>query len=359
MDLLSKRTLRRLAIAAVVAAAATVVPVRAQLPAPGVVVTVGDPLDPAPAGSRLQWTVKIDNLSSEPLEGVTVRTATPEGTTFVSVESAVGEWTTPGEGAPGEIAGELGTIAPGTSVAFGVRVDQATVTESRVDFVASIEAASGFALEVVEPTYLAEVGEPVLRWEPGVRGPADEGGPRSLYVGRVEPPPPVVPIRSDLDLVLEDAEYRVYRSATPGVELAAENLFLTLPITQRNTGSIAAETGYHYVVTSVFLGRESAPSNEVSFGAGEPTIERIKVSGSTVTVRGSGLERGTTVSVDGIEFSRPAKVSASGEKLVQKGKLSNGLSLKRYTAGRTEVIFCFREPSGATACVPYSTIVFN
>ena len=330
----------------------------AQAPAPTVFVSVDDALDPVLPGTQVSYALEIKNFSDEPLESLSVETATPEGTTFAGIFFSEGEWTTPANGEAGPISGVVYDVAAGATVraSFGFALAQGT--PSRVDLVATVRASSGFELELDEPTFVAEAGSPMLRWGLTERtAGTPDGTPRYLRVERSGAPGP--PFGQILPtLVVPGVEYRVYRSPDPGVVPGEDELFLTVPFNQVGTGSIAAEPGYFYAVTMEREGVETAPSNEVSFGAGEPTVETTRIVGSKLVATGSGFEEGVVVTAGPAGFVKPAKVKAGGTKLQQPGRLTNGMTIKQVAGNGRVTLLTFRNPNGGTTSVLHGLLNF-
>jgi hypothetical protein len=319
----------------------------AQLPSTELLVAIDDTADPVVPGGLTTYAIEITNVSAEPIADVAVQAESPEGAGFAGIFASVGTWTTPANGEGGPIAVAIGTIEPGATVyvsfGFNLRPD----APERVDLTGTVTAA-GVDVPFDEPTFVADVGAPVLRWELFDR-PAGtrDGAPRYTRVERVQSPSIVNQIRPD---PVVPGEYRVYRSREAEVLPIEENLFLAVPASQFNSGALA-EPGYFYAVTRVLGGLESEPSNAVSYGAGEPTVEKLKVKNGKLTAIGAGFEAATEVTIGPLAFVDPPKVKPDGTKLRQAGRLSNGLTLKQVARPGSYTFFTFRNPNGGATGV--------
>jgi hypothetical protein len=331
-------------------------PARAAQAPPGVIVAVDDVLDPVliPA-SEVEYLVEVTNLSQEPVTGLTVIAETPAGTFFGEASTNLGSIEAPPQGETGRITVSVETLDPGAAVEILFELGLDAPAGSQLLFSAVVASGSGTTVEVVEPTFVIDRGEPVLRWEPPVVGPSTErGGPRMLRVER-----PVEPLARPgffpLGPLVPGLEYRLYRSDDPNVEIAPGNLVAAFPPTQLNTGAIA--TPGFYAVTAVYNGVESEPSNSVSFGKGEPLVEAVTVKNGALKAKGGNFDRAVEVTVDGMSFDEPPLVRRDGTRVSQAGRLSNGRTLKRYLRQQFgTVLVCFRNANGAVACVRYRDV---
>ncbi len=323
-----------------------------------VIVAADDLVDPTLEDARITYVFEIDNFSTDLVSDVVVHTSTPEGTTFVSATSSSGDCTTPEVGTAGPIECSIDRIPPAGTVSIEVVVDNQAPAGTTVLFEASVEGSNGFERTVTQPTFVVNEGDPVLRWDgPGILPGGRLTPPRLLHVERAAPPPftpgggPLVPLRPD-------AVFRVYRSETATVRPSPETLFLTLPGNQLNSGAISAEPGYFYAVTYEGASIDSEPSNEVSFGKGEPVIETVDVKGNRLTASGTGFDERVEVTIDGMPFVKRARVNREGTRVVTKGMLSNGMALKRYLATHRPALACYRSASGGVSCAPVAGLIF-
>ncbi|MEW6735143.1 MAG: DUF4394 domain-containing protein [Acidobacteriota bacterium] len=78
----------------------------------------------------------------------------------------------------------------------------------------------------------------------------------------------------------------------------------------------------------------------------------IKVSNKKITVTGTGF-MGTTITVDGVAFAQAAKLNSTG-KLIQKGKLANGMKINQAIPKGKAVMFVFRNSNGGVTTVPFT-----
>ena len=147
--------------------------------------------------------------------------------------------------------------------------------------------------------------------------------------------------------------YNVYRSGQPGVQPVPENLFTSVPATQTTAPAASQLGGSFFVVTAVYEGGESGPSNEVTGGIPAATLRTVKVSSTKIKATGTDFSAHVQVFVDGIPFAAPAKVK-NGAKVTQKGALITGQSLDQYiTSGKT-VSIAFRNDNGGIAAYSYT-----
>lgn len=201
---------------------------------------------------------------------------------------------------------------------------------------------------------LAECVQVRLAWNP----PAAEGGaPQNLTITSAGGLPAPATEGSSTTVV----KYNVYRSQVSPVPTTSNNLVASVPAS-RTSMNLPAKSGGFYVVTAVFAsGVESPASNQVST-PGSPDIALITLSpnGKKLTIDGANFTPGATVVVDGLTFSKPAKVSR-GTRLVQKGLLSNGMTVGRYLAsrpiapsGQREILVGVRNAAGGVQAVIFS-----
>lgn len=349
--------------ASVLVAAASLLHVNARadthLPTANLVIVAADDLvDPTLEGSRITYVFEIDNFSTGLISDVVVHTATPEGTTFVSATSSSGECTTPEVGTAGPIECSLDGIPPAGTASIEIVVDNHASAGTTVLFEATVEGSNGFVRTVTQPTFVVNEGDPVLRWDvPDVLPGGRLTPPRLLRVERAAPPP-FTPGGGPLVPLAEDSVFHVYRSETADVAPSPETLFLTVPGNQLNTGAISAEPGYFYAVTFEDGTSDAEPSNEVSFGKGEPTIDTIEVKGNRLTATGAGFDETVEVTIDGLAFVKRARVNREGTRVITKGMLSNGMALKRYLATHRPALGCYRNASGGVSCVPVAGLIF-
>ena len=128
--------------------------------------------------------------------------------------------------------------------------------------------------------------------------------------------------------------YNVYRSRTQPVQLTQSNLVATSPASKTSM-NVPARNGGFYVVTAKYAdGTESTGSNEAgTFGS--PVIVTVRLQGaSKLTVEGSNFSAGATVIVDGLSFTSTAKVKRGGTRIIQKGTLSNGQTIRQLLDSR-------------------------
>jgi hypothetical protein len=332
-------------------------PAAAQLPI-RLIAVADDVVDPVirPA-FEVEYAVEVLNPSTSPIDDVTITAETPAGTYFGEATASVGTIAAPPQGQPGTMVVTVGTLQPGGAARVRFELGLEEGSGSQFFFSATVTSGDTEPRVLDETTFLVERGDPILRWS-GIFpfGPDPTNTPKALRVERpVEPTfrQTLFPLMGGLD----GTEYRIYRSATPEVEIVEANLVATLPGTQLNSGKLA-EPGF-YVVTAVFGGVESAPSNPVSLGMGEPTIESVRIKGSVIKALGSGFDAGVEVTVDGLTFTAPAKVKRGGTRVTQAGRLSNGQSLAKYLKVRPQVLVAFRNENGSIANWLYSTILFE
>lgn len=131
--------------------------------------------------------------------------------------------------------------------------------------------------------------------------------------------------------------YNVYRSRTQPVQITLSNLVATSPASKTSM-NVPARNGGFYVVTAKYAdGTESPGSNEAGT-AGSPVIVTVRLQGaSKLIVEGSNFTAGATVIVDGLSFTSTAKVKLGGPRIIQKGTLSSGQTLRQHLASRSFV----------------------
>jgi hypothetical protein len=322
----------------------------------GLIVAVDDVRDPVLVPAfEVEYLVEVTNLSQEPVTGLTISAETPAGTYFGEASTNLGSIEAPEQGETGRITVSVKTLSPGAAVEVLFELGLEAPAGSQLLFSALVTSGSGTTVEVAEPTFVINRGEPVLRWEPPLVGPSTErGGPRMLRVER--PVEPLVrPIFFPLESFIPGLEYRVYRSDDQSVEIVPENFVAAFLSTQLNTAAIIAP-GF-YVVTAVYNGVESEPSNSVSFGKGEPVVETVTVKKGVLKARGATFDQAVEVTVDGLSFDEPALVKRDGTRVSQSGRLANGQTLNRHLKQQFgTVLVCFRNANGAVACVRYSHV---
>jgi hypothetical protein len=269
----------------------------------------------------------------------------PEGATFVSATTTQGTVDGPEPGETGLVTAALGIVPADAVITVTIVVTAVAPGGETLTFTAT--PTLGTPGEVT--TFVVADDDPFFTWNPPavtpempiappqnarIETPGDE---RSKVI---EGPPPTL------------IGYKVYRATTPNVQPSPSNIFGTFPPNQTNTGSLSATQGSYFVVTACYSnGAESAPSNEVSSGAGEPVLTSITIQKSKLTAVGSGFVAPVQVTVDGLTFSAAAAVKKNDTKVVQKGKLSNGQNISKYLANRPVALLCFRNNTGATTCI--------
>jgi len=345
------------AIAAVILAAAFApAGSRAQAPV-GLIAAVDDVVDPIvlPA-SEVEYVVEVVNFSSSSVDDVVVRAETPAETFFGEASTTVGTIEAPAQGQPGTMTVRAGTLASGARVDIRFELGLEAAAGDRLDFTAIVTSANGAVATLHEPTFVIAAGSPVLRWSPLSLRSGVPNASTPLGTLRVEHPAAPIFHQNDFPIapVPPNVEYRVYRSAVPTVTPGDAQLVLTVPATQNSSGALV-EPGF-YAVTVVVDGVEGPPSNVVSSGMGEPTIERVTIADNTLKARGAGFDDGVVVRVDGLRFVRPASVRRAGTRVVQTGKLENGVSVTKYLREHPGVLVCFENANGSIACAPFGLI---
>lgn len=186
----------------------------------------------------------------------------------------------------------------------------------------------------------------VLQWsEPDVKQNRENPPPRALTIAGVgSAQAPTLPKQTGED----PSGYNVYRSSTPGVQPAPENLYASVPPNQTSVPAPIGLTGSFFVVTATYPTGESDPSNEVSGGVAAATLRTVKVSGTKIKAVGEDFSGSVRVFVDGIPFAAPAKVKG-GAKVIQKGQLLTGQTLSQYVTSGKTVAITFRNENGGVA----------
>jgi hypothetical protein len=141
--------------------------------------------------------------------------------------------------------------------------------------------------------------------------------------------------------------YKVYRSSQPNVQPSPNNIFATLPPGQTAVPASAGLRGSYFVVTACYAAGESDPSNEVVASATPgPTILDFNPTNKKITALGTGFVQGTTMEINGVGFVAAPKVKPTGTKFTQKGKLANGMTIKRALQQEGPIQITFRNPDG-------------
>jgi hypothetical protein len=146
--------------------------------------------------------------------------------------------------------------------------------------------------------------------------------------------------------------YKVYRSNQSPVTPSPNNIFATVPPNQTSARSSAASSGSFFIVTACYAdGSESSPSNEASGGIPGPSIIGVpKITPEKIAAKGTGWDFPVTVFFDNVGFQAATTVKnkPSFIKVIQKGRLENGQTIKRYLNSHGEVLLTFRNNNGAT-----------
>jgi hypothetical protein len=97
------------------------------------------------------------------------------------------------------------------------------------------------------------------------------------------------------------------------------------------------------------------PSNEASGGIPGPAIIGFpNITAKKVVADGNGWEFPVTVFFDNVGFQAPPNVKTKPTfvRVTQKGRLTNGQTIKRYLSPGREVLITFRNANGATTSFP-------
>ena len=212
---------------------------------------------------------------------------------------------------------------------------------------------------------IAQIGQ--LNWL--IRATGQRGGSTCIRwdapsAGRGDALPPptntrlcatVPPVKMDEDPYGAAAvkAYNVYRSNTPGVQPTPANFLTSVPPTQTSTGSSVSPGGSFFVVTAVYDGGESEPSDE--FAIVPPTISSLKVKPAKLVALGVNFTDQVSVFVDGIPFVSGAAVKKNRTKVLQKGTLLTGQTLDQYlTQNGNSARIDFRNSNGALRSLDFS-----
>jgi uncharacterized repeat protein (TIGR01451 family) len=325
---------------------------------PDLGVRIVDSPDPVTTGDTITYTIGVANRAAVPLDGVTLTTLVPEDTWFGSLTTTQGTATTPIPSGTGPISVDIGTLAPEAVVTISLRVSVTAEPRSLVVLPVEVSDGADRSRSAGEMTFVVAEGDLFLAWMSPDAQLGDLAPPRQVRFerarrgGNSRADAPV-----DMESLLAAPEtasvttYKVYSSSQPGVSTSPSNIFASVPPNQSSSGSVATTSGNYYVATACYANGESATSNEVSAGAGEPALETFAFTDKKITVTGTGFTDAVTVTIDGIAFEKVAEVKKKKTKIVQKGKLSNGQTIGDYvTPGRT-VFLCYENETGATTCV--------
>jgi hypothetical protein len=139
---------------------------------------------------------------------------------------------------------------------------------------------------------------------------------------------------------------KIYRSTQPNVPPSPNNIFATLPPNQTAAPAASGLRGSYFVVTACYANGESAPSNEVSASATPgPSVTGFVPTNKKLTFTGTGFVPGTTLQINGVAFVAGPKIKNEA-KFTQKGKLVNGLSIKKALQQAGVIQMTFRTPNG-------------
>jgi hypothetical protein len=224
---------------------------------------------------------------------------------------------------------------------FGGRIEGTNLT---IDFVAEFgikgEPACGLLIALSS-------GAVLLTWTaPDAASGEELPPPRDLIVAPLE-----LPKRRDATETQPAPPgavtgYKVYRSSQPNVQPSPNNIFATLPPNQTAVPAASGLRGSYFVVTACYAAGESAPSNEVVASATPgPVVTNFTPTNKKLTFTGTGFVPGTTLQINGVGFVALPKIKPD-TKFTQKGKLTNGLNIKKALAQPGALQLTFRTPDG-------------
>lgn len=105
-------------------------------------ITIADSPDPVESGERITYTVRVTNAGPQAAESVTLLTATPLGTLFVSAVASQGTCQAPAAGATGVVNCSLGTIAANASVTVTIVVDVVATAGASIEIEGSVSSTT-------------------------------------------------------------------------------------------------------------------------------------------------------------------------------------------------------------------------
>jgi uncharacterized repeat protein (TIGR01451 family) len=322
-------------------------------------VRITDTPDPVTPGDTLSYTILVGNRGTVPLNGVTLDTTVPPDTWFGSITTTQGTTSAPTPGTQGPVHVDLGTLDPGGVATISLRVS--VTGEPRSLVVLALEAAdnAGRSTSSGELTFVVAEGDLYLAWTHPDEQSGEFAAPREVRfqrarrgTGKVAEVTPA-DVASVLAGPTESSvtTYKIYSSSQPGVSTSPNNIFATAPANQSSGGAVSTTSGNYYVATACYPNGESTSSNEVSAGAGEPTLSTFEFTDKKITVTGTGFTAAVSVTIDGMTFEKSATVKKQKTKVIQKGKLANGQTVGEYVTSGKTVFLCYENDTGATTCV--------
>lgn len=178
---------------------------------------------------------------------------------------------------------------------------------------------------------LSECAQVRLSWS----APASAGGPPMNLTISENPPPLGADAAESAAAPGAVVGYNVYRSRTSPVQITQANLVATSPASKTSM-NVPARNGGLYVVTAQYAdGTQSAASNEAGT-AGSPQVVSIRLQGtSKLIIDGSNFSANASIVVDGLAFTSPAKIKRGGTRIIQKGLLTTGQTVRQHLTSRS------------------------
>jgi uncharacterized repeat protein (TIGR01451 family) len=317
--------------------------------------------NPVAAGTRLNYSITVRNAGPNPATGVTVRAATPQGTSFASL-SGPGSSTNPGPGFTGPITCFVGTISANTSVTFTVTVNVLAAPGQTLAENASVSSLTADPLPTNNATTLATpiMGGSVvlLSWDQPPSTPADPTpAPANLRIG---PAASTAPPQLILENVVTQGSstcqllgYNEYLSTSLPIEIIPANLWESFP-PANEVPTPVNPNGEFLQLTALWncggvITEALLSSNQVTVPA-PPTVMGVRVAGK-LRASGTGFTDAVDVLMDGVKFSKQSSVRNNNTLIIQKGALIDGRGLLDVLVPGKTVLFSFRNSDGALAHV--------
>ncbi len=235
----------------------------------------------------------------------------------------------PGETAPGTVRTLSATLSarPGSQRAQTTFAPVAVVAGALPD--SNVENNRTQVIVTSHPRISTQI-----RWIPPSSSAPEAFPPVDVLTSSERFKMPLAPAAPRADLI----GYRLFRSTTPHVAPVEGNLIMEFGPSTTEAYVDGGFTGSFYVVTAVYAGGESAPSNEVSGGLefifNVPSVRvsdaKLRFTNNTPVAHAFRFELG------GVPFAVPAKVKGTNGRYVytQKGRLTNGESIADYRRRR-------------------------
>jgi uncharacterized repeat protein (TIGR01451 family) len=323
---------------------------------------------PVAAGTRPGYTMVVHNAGPDPADGVTLSTATPNGTSFASM-SAPGSSTTPPVGGAGAISSSIDSIPANGSASVTLELNVIGAPGSSLPANASV---SSLTADPVQGNNSANVTTQILggsvvelSWD---QAPSTAASPNPAPANlRVSPASSPKPKASALGAPSSGSDtctltgYNIYLSnSTSPPETVPANLWLALSPAGSALVPVAPD-GASYVVTALWSCggtitesglTGSGGSNQTSLPA-PPSITGVSIA-DKLRATGSGFSDAVDVFLDGVGFLKPAGVRNENTLIIQKGPLTDGRAPSDVLVQGKTVIVSFRNSNGGIGALSYT-----